>query len=69
MFLKAGSSLRLHCVVSLGWRGPDQHFLDTAVLHWWVVSRGGNLISWNTNVRNMRILFVNSFIIVMLAVT
>ena len=58
MFLKAGSSLQLHCVVSLGWRGPDQHFLDTAVLHWWVVSKCSKCAH-----------FVNTFIIVMLAVT
>ena len=57
MFLKAGSSLRLHCLVSLGLLGPDQHFLDTAVLHWWVVSKCSKYAH-----------FVNTFIIVMLAV-
>ena len=35
VFLKAGSQLRLHCVVDLG-RGPDSHFRKTAVFHWFV---------------------------------
>ena len=38
VFLKAGSQLRLHCTVDLG-RGPDEHFRDTAVLHWFVNQR------------------------------
>ena len=38
VFLKAGSQLRLHCVVDLG-RGPDSHFRKTAVLHWFVNQR------------------------------
>ena len=38
VFLKAGSQLRLHCVVDLG-RGPDKNFRDTAELHWFVNQR------------------------------
>ena len=38
VFLKAGSQLRLHCIVDLG-RGPDEHFQETAVLHWFVNQR------------------------------
>ena len=38
VFLKAGSQLRLHCVVDLG-RGTDEHFQETAVLHWFVNQR------------------------------
>ena len=39
VFLKAGSQLRLHCAVHLGEQGPDQHFLTTAVLHWFLGQR------------------------------
>ena len=39
MFLKAGSQLRLHCSVDLGEQGPDQHFLSSAVLHWFLGQR------------------------------
>ena len=38
VFLEAGSQLQLHCVVDLG-RGPDAHFRETAVLHWFVNQR------------------------------
>ena len=31
--------MRLHCVVNLGVKGPDAHFLDTAVLHWFLGQR------------------------------
>ncbi|XP_023335299.1 protein turtle homolog A [Eurytemora carolleeae] len=34
LYLKAGSALRLVCRVNLGPSGPDQHFRDTGVLHW-----------------------------------
>ena len=39
MFLKAGSELKLHCVVNLGGQGPDEHFSETAVLHWFLGQR------------------------------
>ena len=39
MFLKAGSQLRLHCSVDLGDQGPDQNFLSSAVLHWFLGQR------------------------------
>jgi hypothetical protein len=32
--LKEGSRLLLHCVVELG-RGPNRHFRESAVMHWW----------------------------------
>ena len=38
VFLKAGSQLRLHCVVDLG-RGPDPDFRKSAVLHWFLNQR------------------------------
>ena len=39
VFLKAGSQLKLHCVVNLGAQGPDEHFSETAVLHWFLGQR------------------------------
>ena len=39
VFLKAGSELKLHCVVNLGGQGPDEHFSETAVLHWFLGQR------------------------------
>ena len=36
--LKEGSRLLLHCVVELG-RGPNRHFRESAVMHWFVNQR------------------------------
>jgi hypothetical protein len=38
-YIPAGQGLELLCMVDLGPHGPDDHYRETAVLHWMVQRR------------------------------